>query len=208
MFRIRLGLMFGGVLAASVAAGPAVVHAGAERLTAPGSRVHVSLFRGSDLGTICYDILNPADEEGSPQHSTFVELRTEPVDVQTGLPAGDVVFAFASAPLDEVFSACATGMDPAVVTDIFANPGNYHLTQRDCFEFIGCFWTSDPLAAEIEAPHGTESPPANASPGTGPLPDTSAGSPNSRQPSVPAALLALGLLATGLTLSRWRRGSR
>ena len=176
---------------------------GAERLTAPDSRIHVSLFRGSDSGTICYDIMVPADEPGSPQHSTSAELRTEPVDREFGVPAGDVVFEFELGLVGEVSSACATGLDPAVVTDIFASPGDYHLTLMDCFDIIGCFWRSVPLAVEAETP-----PIAEPLPATGPLPDTSATPPQQRQPSVAAALVGLGLLAAGMTLARRRRGAR
>ena len=208
MLRVRLALTVGSMVAAWALAGPVVVQAGADRLTAPLARVRVSLYRGSDSGTICYDIVNPGDEPNAPQHSTHVELRTGPVDPDTGQPTGDFLFQFVLGPIDEISSACATGLDPAVVTDIFANPGDYHVTVADCFERIDCFWTSDPLAAEEETPPAPDPPLAAGPPATGPLPDTSSwASPRDGQPPVAEVLLGVGLLAAGMTLARRRRGA-
>jgi hypothetical protein len=155
--REKLALAF---LAAAMVSGasafgmvsPAV--GGSERLLGTnGGTTRVSLERGPTAESVCYEatIRHGGDGDNSAYQLT---LGTEPVTGDT-VPGG-VVMEFSFGVTGSVKSDCITGLDPAVVSDIFANPSTYHLVFTDYpVADIGCgiicSTTSSPFALEGSA---------------------------------------------------------
>jgi len=147
-----------GLLISSIATmgGPPVaVAGGGELIMASGGGGRLGLTRGSELGTICYEVIASRDSMFGPEpilqlSGWSMTVRTQPMIPSApelpplGSEVMDVTLMFDE--FDEVVTGCVNGIDQSVVTDVFANPGNYHYWISVCWDFIGCSARSDPLS--------------------------------------------------------------
>jgi len=122
---------------------------GSERIMAFSVIARVTLTRGSELGTICYEAVLSNPDNVGPGFLVFdisVRRLTPPA-----LVIGDVEYG-STAPATH----CVSGLDQVLVTDVFANPSNYAM-QVDAFSGTGedCGGTPCSSSASPFAPEGS-----------------------------------------------------